>query len=90
MYIICWSPLKGQTSDTPFEFPIKPNSEKWQSLKTIEEMYDVCQVPKEVLAGMTTHALIETCLKYPASAILLIHNTPQDGFNEWNKHFNGV
>ena len=35
-------------------------------------------------------ALIQTCLNYPASAVLLIHNTPQLGFNDWKLHFNGI
>lgn len=80
----------AQKSNAPYNFPVKPGSEKWESFKTVSDMYAACQVPADVLSNLSTAALIQTCLHYPASSILLIHATPQMSFDEWKQHFNGV
>lgn len=80
----------AQQSNAPYDFPIKPGSQEWQSFKTVDDMYAACQVPPDVLAKLSTSALIQTCLRYPASTILLIHGTPQLSFDEWKQNFNGI
>lgn len=80
----------AQKTDKPFDFPIKPGSAQWQAFKTVQDMYDACQIPAAVLSNLSTQALIQTCLNYPAWTVLLIHNTPQQGFNTWRQHFNGI
>ena len=80
----------AQQNDAPYDFPVRPGSEKWQSFKTVEDMYAACQVPQDVLDKLSTAALIKTCLNYPAPSTLLIHNTPQEGFEDWKQHFNGI
>ena len=80
----------AQKSNTAYDFPVKPGSEKWQSFKSVDDMYTACQVPADVLSNLSTAALIQTCLRYPASSILMIHATPQMSFNEWKQHFNGI
>lgn len=80
----------AQNRTTPYDFPIKPGSAKWQSFKSVQDMYDACQIPSDILKNLSTKALIQTCLNYPASAVLLIHNTPQQGFEEWKQKFNGI
>lgn len=80
----------AQKDDQPYNFPVKPGSTKWQSFKSVEEMYRACQVPNDTLNVLTTKALLETCLNYPAPSVLLIHNTPQQGFEEWKRNFNGI
>jgi len=80
----------AQKSNTPYDFPVKPGSEKWQSFKTVDDMYAACQIPADVLSNLSTAALIQTCLRYPASSILLIHGSPQLSFDEWKQHFNGI
>lgn len=82
--------LRAQKNDTPYDFPIKPGSAKWQYFKSVEDMYKVCQIPPDTLRNLSTKALIQTCLNYPASAVLLIYNTPQQGFEEWRQKFNGI
>lgn len=80
----------AQKTDKPFDFPIKPGSSQWQSFKSVQDMYDACQIPAAVLNKLSTRALIQTCLNYPASTILLTRNTPQQGFDTWRLHFNGI
>jgi hypothetical protein len=82
--------IQAQKVNTPYVFPIKPGSEKWQSFKSITDMYNACQVPADILSNLTTQALLQTCLSYPATGVLFIHNTPQQGFDEWKNNFNGI
>jgi hypothetical protein len=89
-FIILGYTLQAQKSDIPYDYPVKPASVKWQSFKSTSEMYAACQVPGDILAKLSTPALIKTCLTYPASAVFFIHNVPQQGFNEWKQHFNGI
>jgi hypothetical protein len=80
----------AQKQDTPYEFPTKPGSAQWQAFKSVQDMYDACQLPAAVLSNLSTKALLETCLNYPARAVLMVQNTPQQGFNTWRANFNGV
>lgn len=89
-YSCCTHFLLAQHTDTPYDYPVKLNTEKWQTLKTVENMYEVCQIPQDVLLKMSTAGLIQSCLNYPASIVLLIHNTPQQGFDDFKLHFNGI
>ncbi|MEP6713708.1 MAG: hypothetical protein ABJA37_14875 [Ferruginibacter sp.] len=86
----CTHLLLAQQTDTPYDYPIKLNTEKWQTLKSVDDMYEACQIPQDVLSKISTTSLIQSCLNYPASAVLLIHNTPQQGFDDWKQHFNDV
>lgn len=80
----------AQQSNTPYYFPIKPGSEKWQAFKTPDDMYAACQIPPDVLANLSTAALIQTCLNYPAPLVLFLNNTPQMSFDRWKGNFNGI
>jgi hypothetical protein len=88
--IIISSASFAQQITTPYGFPVKPGSEKWQAFKSVDDMYSACQIPDGILSNLSTEALIQTCLDYPAAGVLVIHNTPQQGFNEWKERFNGI
>jgi len=87
--LLCIAGL-SQPITSPYRFPVQPGSTEWQSFKSVEDMYQACQVPPGILARLTTGALIQTCLSYPARIVLLAHNTPQQGFDDWKKNFNGI
>ena len=80
----------AQKNNTPYDFPVKPGSQQWQSFKSVDDMYAACQVPQNVLSNLSTAALIQTCLHYPANAVLFLHNTPQMSFDVWKRNFNGI
>src|SRR4051812_19447777 len=82
--------LFAQKNNTPYNFPVKPGSEEWNKFTSVDEMYKTCQIPDDILNNLTTPALLKTCLNYPVSSILLLQNTPQEGFDSWKEHFNGV
>ncbi|MEO5562824.1 MAG: hypothetical protein ABIR18_05295, partial [Chitinophagaceae bacterium] len=74
----------------PYDFPVKPGSKKWESFKSVDEMYAACQIPESTLNELSTKALIQTCLNFPAPSVLFSQNTPQQGFDRWKKMFNGI
>lgn len=78
--------LLGQVWD----YPIKPGTEKWKTLKTNQEMFDTCQIPSEIIRILSTEELVQLCLNYPLLGDMLFSNTSyQDGFNEKSSNFNG-
>jgi len=87
--LLCIAGL-SQPITSPYRFPVQPGSTEWQSFKSVDDMYRACQVPPAILARLTTKALIQTCLNYPARIALLAYNTPQQGFDDWKKNFNGI
>ena len=80
----------AQQRTAPYDFPVKPGTEKWESFKSVEDMYAACQVPADVLSSLSTAALIQTCARYPVSTIMLVNSTPQMSFDQWKQHFNGL
>lgn len=80
----------ARQSDQPYDYPVKPGSAKWQTFTSVQDMYNACQIPARVLNRLSTKALLQTCLHYPAMAVLLVQNTPQQGFDAWRSNFNGI
>ena len=78
-----------QSDDTPYSFPIIPGSSEWESFTTKQEMLDVCQIPKDKLANMTTEALLETVMNYPLIHDYVAFNSYEDACNVMSKDFNG-
>ncbi len=73
-----------------YHFPIKPGTEEWKSFTSHDEMLQACQIPEDILKGMSTVGLIETVLNYPLSKDIIAYNTPQGGINSQIKQFNGL
>ncbi len=78
-----------KNDDTPYSFPIIPGSSEWESFTTKQEMLDVCQIPEEKLANMTTEALLETVMNYPLIRDYIAFNSYKDACNVMSKDFNG-
>lgn len=73
-----------------WDYPIKPGTEGWRSLKTTQDKLDNCQIPVSVLDKLTTADLVKLCLNYPLLGDMLFSNTGfQDGFNAISSNFNG-
>ncbi len=89
--LICCSMVKGQQAiDTPYDFPIKPGTEKWKEFKTGKEMVDACQIPVEILQNLSTDALAETCLNYPLALDYSAYNDERVGIKHIINDFNGL
>lgn len=73
-----------------WDFPVKPGSEKWKTFQTGMEMVEACQVPKSVLSGLSTEALLLICLKYPLLFDIGAFNFFSDGYTAYENNFNGI
>lgn len=88
---ICFFPIYGQQSiNVPYDFPIKPGTEKWKEFKTGEEMVAACEIPINILQNMSTEALAETCLNYPLALDYSAFNDERVGIKHIINNFNGL
>ena len=81
--------ISAQEITQPYDFPIKPGSESWRSLKSHKEMVQACQNPEGVLQKLTTPALLETCLSFPLLLDVLAFNNLIEGVEQTISNFNG-
>ena len=74
-----------------YEFPITPesNPKDWAK-STTAELIDQLQIPKQVLAEMSTSELVGAVLAYPYFSDYLAFNTPQEGFNVIRQRFGAL
>ena len=84
------SSLFAQQRNVPYEYPLKPGMPQWKSFKTFRQKLDACQVPNDVLASMSTDALVKTCMSYPLyEVIFMAHEGGQKGFDAVLRGSNG-
>lgn len=79
----------SQTEKVKWDFPIKPGTETWKSLKNNAEKVEACQVPIVVLTAMETQELINVCLDYPLLPDIFAFNNIKDGFKKFVSDCNG-
>lgn len=72
-----------------YDFPVRPGTPAWASLKTGQEKRDICQVPDTVLKRISTVGLVETCLDYPLLSTMSAHTSLQRGTVAVLANFNG-
>ncbi|MDR0575811.1 MAG: hypothetical protein LBG96_17620 [Tannerella sp.] len=82
--------VMGQEKKTVWDYPVKPGMKEWQDCNSPEEIYEMLQVPEDILKKIDTKSLIQICLNYPAPTIFYIFNTPQQGFEGFYRQFNGI
>lgn len=87
--IVLLFPCNGQVEHSAWDFPIKPGSEKWKSLKSHLEKVNVCQIPSEILPNLSTPELVKICLDYPLLFTVTFFNNMQQGFEQNRREFNG-
>lgn len=74
-----------------WNYPMKPDSSEWNQCNSAEELYEKLNIPENVLKELDTESLVQICLNYPAAtAVFLIFNTPQQGFDAFFAQFNGI
>lgn len=77
------------TVDMPYDYPVKPGSVEWASFTTHQEMIDACQIPTDILAQMTTKALVETVMAYPLFGDIFVWDSLDHGYQVICNTFNG-
>jgi len=75
------TPYSGYESDEPYIFPIRPGTDEWNALpQNLDAKIAATQVPEEMLATLSTLALVNTVLDYPLLVNLSAFATPEEGF----------
>ena len=82
--------LYAQQSELAWDYPVKPGMEQWKKFKSVDEMYQACQIPVNFLKQLDTESLVEICLNFPAPPLFPIFNTPKHAFMEFYSNFNGI
>jgi hypothetical protein len=80
----------AQEKKITWDYPVKPDMEEWNRFKSVEDMYQACQIPDKILQQMDTEELVKVCLNYPALSILLLYNSFQAGYENFYTQFNGI
>jgi hypothetical protein len=80
----------AQQINEPFTFPVKPGTKEWSVLKTERDRFKVMQIPDELLSNLTTHALVGTCLNFPAFGYINAYDNIQTGYMVLSSKFNGL
>lgn len=82
--------LIAQTVDREYDFPVKPGTNAWQAFTTHKQMVEATTLPAKTATGLTTRALLETCLNYPLLPDMMAFNSPQQGLEAVIRNFNGL
>ena len=79
------SPTDGQPSnigktvfysadDEPLTFLPSVDSSAWTALRSLDERFDACSVPDDLLRRMTTDALVGSAVNYPLNYLIYVYN----------------
>ncbi|MCK4306202.1 MAG: hypothetical protein KAY24_18320 [Candidatus Eisenbacteria sp.] len=80
----------GPQESDAYEFPVRPGTPEWRTLRTHNEKLQVCQVPEAVLTNMSTYGLAQTCMEYPMLTEILLDICLQGGVDKVVSKFNGL
>lgn len=72
-----------------WDYPIKPGTKDWNTLKTHDEKVLLCQIPNNILKQSSTVNLLELCLNYPLSFDFYAYNSLKEGICKVLINFNG-
>jgi hypothetical protein len=73
-----------------WDYPVKPGTPEWLKFTSMDEMYKGTQISENILKKLDTESLVQIVLNYPALPVLLLFNSPQDGFDNLYSNFNGI
>lgn len=60
----------------PLYFLSEKDSKIWTTVISLEDKFQACEIPEEVLKRMTTDALVRTLLKYPLNVFYSAYDNP--------------
>jgi hypothetical protein len=80
----------AQEKKVTWDYPVKPGMEEWNQFKSMNEMFQACQIPENILKQLDTESLVDICFNFPAYGVLFFYNTPQLGFDNYYSNFNGI
>lgn len=72
-----------------WDFPTKPGTQAWKSLKSWNERVSACQIEPQKLKTISTSGLVKICSQYPFFTSYGFYDSPIGGFNASLSLFNG-
>jgi hypothetical protein len=84
--------LNAQTTaekEVTWDYPVKPGTEEWKKLKTVEEQFNAYNIPEGIIKNISTAELVKICLAYPEWGWMHAYNDRQTGFSVLISLFNG-
>ena len=88
--VFCLVTCALSAQEVIWDYPVKPGMGQWQKFKSVDEMYQACQIPDNVLKQLDTESLVVICLNFPSTPIFPFFNYPQQAFMEYFSNFNGI
>jgi len=79
-----------RSGELVWDYPVKPGMPEWSQYKSIDAMYQACQIPDDILKNLDTESLVELCLNFPVRILFPLYNTPQQAFMQYYSNFNGI
>ena len=62
--------------DEPIVWPTETDFDSYVQIQGVDERFDACQVPEDILGRMTTQALVKSILHFPLNYNILAQNNP--------------
>ena len=87
---LCSLLVNAQQVNCVYNFPVRPGTSEWDSLKTETERFKALQIPDNLLSKMSTECLIKTCINYPAFGHFTAFDDNQKGMRHLVNMFNGL
>jgi hypothetical protein len=72
-----------------WDYPVKPGTKEWKSLKSAEEQFEAYNIPAGIIKNISTEELIKTCLSYPEWGLIHAYNDRPTGLSVIVSLFNG-
>jgi hypothetical protein len=85
----CCSCLESEGKSDVYDYPLKPGMPEWANLSPAG-MYEVCQIPMDMLTKMCPIGLVDSWLTYPLRSNVFAWANPQEGFKNMTGNFNGL
>lgn len=96
LLFVCVFPASAQNADNaypinaPYQYPITSDSEEWFATDSHADRVGYCQIPEDILHGMSTRALVETVANYPLLVDVLLLSSAELSYQCVLDSFNGV
>lgn len=94
VFLSCGFATQAETAapNEAYCFPLTPDTdaEAWAELQSHTAKVAACQIPENLLATMSTEALLETVKNYPLSVDFYAYNTLEMGYSALKSQFNGI
>ena len=86
---MCVPALAQNDPALKWDYPVKPGSEAWKSLKNVDERVEACQIDPSLLKSLSNEDLIRITMEHPFFQSYVLHDSPKTGINSAIGDFNG-